>query len=95
MNEALESKVFEPTSHKAEINAFQSTLRSLKKDDELQLSGLFLDGLPGLLHGSAQSYSARLKDKLEDLIKSAADKLLTTCMTDLLTEGLRRQSLTA
>ena len=91
MNEALESKVFEPTSHKAEINALQSTLKSLKKDDELQV---FLDGLPGLLHGSAQIYSAKLEDRLEDLFKSAADKLLATCMTGLLTEGLRRQSLT-
>ena len=76
----------------ADTSALRWTLRSLDEDHELEE---FLDGLPGLFHGSPSDLSRGLKVRLEQLVKPFADKLFATCTTGILPEGLRRQRLTA
>ena len=90
MRRALESKAIGHTSR--DTDALRWTLGSLDEDHELEE---FLDGLPGLFHGSERHHSVGLRGGLEQLVKPVADKLLTTCMTGLLPEELRRQRLTA
>ena len=93
MRRALESKADKSkVLHEADTNALRWTLRSLEEDHEFEE---FLDGLPGLFHGSARHYSVGLREGLEHLVKPVADKLLASCATGLLPEGLRRQRLTA
>ena len=93
MRRALESKAIGPTVRaSADTNALRWTLRSLDEDHELEE---FLDGLPGLFHGSPRHYLVGLREGLEHLVKPVADKLFATCTTGLLPEGLRRQRLTA
>jgi len=93
MRRALESKATGPHLRaEADTNALGWTLRSLDEDHELEE---FLDGLPGLFHGSSRHHSLGLRGGLEQLVKPVADKLFATCTTGLLPEGLRRQRLTA
>ncbi len=93
MRRALESRA---TGHNVradtDTNALRWTLRSLDEDHELEE---FLDGLPGLFHGSSRHHSLGLRGGLEQLVKPVADKLFATCTTGLLPEGLRRQRLTS
>jgi hypothetical protein len=76
----------------ADTSALRWTLRSLDEDHELEE---FLDGLPGLFHGSSPDFSRELKLRLERSVKPVAEKLFGTCTTGILPEGLRRQRLTA
>jgi len=93
MRRALESKATRlNVQADADTNALRWTLRSLDEDHELEE---FLDGLPGLFHGSSRHHSLGLRGGLEQLVKPVADKLFATCTTGLLPEGLRRQRLTA
>jgi len=87
MRLALEKKANDPTAH-----ALQWTLMSLDEDHELEE---FLDGLPGLFHGSMAHHAQGMKSELEHLVDPVAAKLLETCITGLLPEGVRRQRLTA
>jgi hypothetical protein len=91
MRLALEKKAHDPTSQ-ADARALQWTLMSLDEDHELEE---FLDGLPGLFHGSVAHHARGIKPELERLVDPVADKLLGTCTTGLLPEGTRRQRLTA
>lgn len=91
MRLALEKKASNPTSQ-ADARALQWTLMSLDEDHELEE---FLDGLPGLFHGSMAHHAQGIKSELERLVDPVADKLLATCTTGLLPEGIRRQRLTA
>ena len=88
MRRALESKA---TRLKAQADADTSalgwTLRSLDEDHELEE---FLDGLPGLFHGSSRHHSLGLRGGLEQLVRPVADKLFATCTTGLLPEGLSK-----
>jgi hypothetical protein len=90
MREALESKAIGHTSR--DTKALQWTLKTLDEDHKLEE---FLDGLPGLFHGSESQDSAEFKKGLEKLVRQVADNLFATCTTGLLPEGLRRQRLTA
>jgi hypothetical protein len=90
MRRALESKAIGHTSR--DTNALRWTLGSLDEDHELEE---FLDGLPGLFHGSERHHSVGLRGGLEQLVKPVADKLFVTCTTGLLPEGPRRQRLAA
>ena len=93
MRRALESKATRLHARAdADTNALRWTLRSLDEDHELEE---FLDGLPGLFHGSSRHHSLGLRGGLEQLVKPVADKLFATCTTGLLPEILRRQRLTA
>ena len=93
MRRALESKATRLNARAdADTNALRWTLRSLDEDHELEE---FLDGIPGLFHGSSRHHSLGLKAGLEKLVKPVADKLFATCTTGLLPEGHRRQRLTA
>ncbi|KAF8492533.1 hypothetical protein F5888DRAFT_1637003 [Russula emetica] len=93
MRRALESKATRLNVRAdADTNALRWTLGSLDEDHELEE---FLDGLPGLFHGSSRHHSLGLRGGLEQLVKPVADKLFATCTTGLLPEGLRRQRLTA
>lgn len=93
MRRALESKATRLNVRAdADTNALRWTLRSLDEDHELEE---FLDGIPGLFHGSSRHHSLGLRGGLEQLVKPVADKLFATCTTGLLPEGLRRQRLTA
>jgi hypothetical protein len=76
----------------ADTSALRWTLTSLDEDHELEE---FLDGLPGLFHGSSPDFSRELKVRLERSVKPVAEKLFATCTTGILPEGLRRQRLTA
>lgn len=91
MRLALEKKANNPTSQ-ADARALQWTLMSLDEDHELEE---FLDGLPGLFHGSMAPHAQGIKPELQRLVDPVADKLLATCTTGLLPEGARRQRLTA
>jgi len=86
MRLALETKANHPTAR-----ALQETLMSLDEDHELEE---FLDGLPGLFHGS-MALPHGMKPDLEPSVGPVADKLLATCTTGLLPEGVKRQRLTA
>jgi len=87
MRLALETKAYHPTAR-----ALQGTLMTLDEDHELEE---FLDGLPGLFHGSMALHAQEMKPDLEQSVGPVADKLLATCTTGLLPEGVRRQRLTA
>jgi len=99
MRLALETKATHPTA-----SALKETLMSLDEDHELEE---FLEGLPGLFHESKQPHESEqshklralrvreMKRDLEQSVDPVADKLLATCTTGLLTEGVRRQRLTA
>ena len=76
----------------ADTNALRWTLTSLDEDHELEE---FLDGLPGLFHGSSPDLSRELKVRLERSVKPVAEKLFATCTTGILPDALRRQRLTA
>ena len=89
MRRALESKAIGHTSR--DTNALRWTLGSLDEDHELEE---FLDGLPGLFHGSEHHHSVGLRGGLEQLVQPVADKLFTTCTTGFLPEEPRRQRLT-
>jgi hypothetical protein len=65
----------------SDAHALQWTLMSLDEDHELEE---FLDGLPGLFHGSTRHRSMPLKGELEQLVDPVADKLFATCTTGLL-----------
>ena len=91
MRRSLASKAIELTSQAdADVNALLWTLRYIDEDDELQA---FLDGLPGLHHVNALHHLTGLREGLEELVKPVAFKPFPT--TGLLTEGIRRQRLTA
>ena len=87
MRLALETEATHPTAR-----ALQGTLMSLDEDHELEE---FLDGLPGLFHGSTAPHAQGMRPDLEQSVGPVADKLLATCTTGLLPEGVRRQRLTA
>ena len=87
MRLALEKKANHPTA-----DALRWTLMSLDEDHELEE---FLDGLPGLFRGSMAPHAQGMKPELEHLVDPVADKLLATCTTGLLPEGVRRERLTA
>ena len=93
MRRALESKA-SPFNAQADAatDALQWMMRSLDEAHELEE---FLDGVPGLFHGSERHHALGLKEGLEKLVKPVAEKLFVTCSTGLLPEGLRRQRLTA
>jgi hypothetical protein len=76
----------------ADTSALRWTPTSLDEDHELEE---FLDGLPGLFHGSSPDLSPELEVRLERSVKPVAEKLFATCTTGILPEGLRRQRLTA
>jgi hypothetical protein len=79
MRRTLELKAIEPTSL-ADVHTtlLRRTLKSLDEDHKLEE---FLDGLPGLFHGSGFDYSTRLRGGLEELIEPVAEKLFATCTT--------------
>jgi hypothetical protein len=91
MRLALEKTAVGLTSH-TDARALQWTLMSLDEDHELEE---FLDGLPGLFHGSTRHRSMPLKGELEQLVDPVADKLFATCTTGLLPDVARRRRLTA
>ena len=91
MRQALEKKAENRTSQ-ADARALRWTLTILDEDHELED---FLDGLPGLFHGSMKKVAQGIKTELERLVMPVADRLFATCSTGLLPEGIRRQRLTA
>ncbi|KAI9511939.1 hypothetical protein F5148DRAFT_184342 [Russula earlei] len=91
MRYTLEQAAANLTSQ-ADARALKWTLLSLDDDNELED---FLDGLPGLFQGSTGHHSQGLKGQLERLVNPVAEKLLATCTTGLLPEGIRTQRLTA
>ena len=91
MRLALEKTANSLTSQ-VDAHALQWTLMSLDEDHELEE---FLDGLPGLFHGSMAEHAQGLKSQLEELVVTVADKMFETCTTGLLPEAIRRQRLTA
>jgi hypothetical protein len=91
MRRSLASKAIELTSQAdADVNALLWTLRYIDEDDELQA---FLNGLPGFHHVNALHHLTGLREGLEELVKPVAFNPFPT--TGLLTEGIRRQRLTA
>ena len=92
MQRALDAAAIGPVRHEIDTNALRWTLRSLEEDHELEE---FLDGLPGLFHGSTRHHSVGLREGLEPSVEPVADQLLASCATGHLPEGLRRQRLTA
>ena len=92
MRQALELRATELTSSADAIKALEWTLMSLNGEDEFVV---FLDGIPGLFHGSDRPHSEELKRKLENLVKPVAEKLFATCTTGFLPEKLQRQRLMA
>lgn len=91
MRRALE-KTATVLASQVDAHALQWTLMSLDEDHELEE---FLDGLPGLFHGSMRHHTSGLKQELEHSVNPVANKLLATCTTGLLPESIRRQRLIA